>query len=402
MKKIYAVIGTGFGDEGKGVITDYLTHKIGIGIVVRYNGSGQCGHTVELENGTRHVFSHFGSGTFNGWSTLFGHKCVVNPLVFMKEREELIEKGYEPIFYAHKDCFVTTPYDMFANQILEKLRGDGKHGSCGLGFGETIERNENHIGLQFNVSMLKLDHSEYLAQVERIKEHYIVRRISLEYPDMTLDNIQSYNETQIDNINVLIKYSQAINYFKKYTIIVDDYSILNDNNIVFEGAQGLQLDQDHENFPYVTRSNTGIKNIIEILNYMTDLPTVELVYVTRTYTTKHGAGPLLNEEPFPEYLLGADKTNVSNRHQDELRYAPLNVDLLYNSIIKDTTGNEALSCDMNTNIAITWIDIVHDNFPIIVNGKYWKLPYDEMMTVFTQSQFQSYGPTRNTTTGEIN
>lgn len=151
MKDIKIVIGANFGDCGKGLMTDYFSQKPN-SIVVCSNGGAQRGHTVTTPDGIRHVFHHFGSGTFNHASTYLSENFIVNPIIFKQEYDELMNLGYIPNVYINQNCMLTTPFDMMANQIIEENRGKNKHGSCGLGIFETIKRYkagvtdvDNHI-----------------------------------------------------------------------------------------------------------------------------------------------------------------------------------------------------------------------------------------------------------------
>ena len=139
MKDIRIVCGANFGDEGKGLMTDYFSQKPN-SIVVCSNGGAQRGHTVTTPDAIRHVFHHFGSGTFNRASTYLSEDFIVNPIIFKQEYDELMKLNYIPNTYINQNCMVTTPFDMMANQIIEESRGKNKHGSCGLGIFETIKR----------------------------------------------------------------------------------------------------------------------------------------------------------------------------------------------------------------------------------------------------------------------
>src|SRR5580698_7114906 len=96
----YAVIGANFGDEGKGLITDFLCSQLDDCLVVRFNGGAQAGHTVVTLRG-RHVFHHFGSGTFNDSPTFLSRFFVVNPLLWEKEH---IELGAIPVLHIDPDA----------------------------------------------------------------------------------------------------------------------------------------------------------------------------------------------------------------------------------------------------------------------------------------------------------
>ena len=171
MTNIRIVIGGNFGDEGKGLMTDYFTREMmrrsGRCLNVLSNGGAQRGHTVVAEQAltgkqVRHVFRHFGSGTFAGADTYFPSDFILNPMIFMKEIRELEEKFPEAVFgpeggpdgrpedrrnlFVHPDCPVTTPFEMLANLILEESRGKKRHGSVGVGIWETVIGNGKKYG----------------------------------------------------------------------------------------------------------------------------------------------------------------------------------------------------------------------------------------------------------------
>jgi len=311
--KASVVIGANYGDEGKGLMTDYLCRKHNADVVVRFNGGGQAGHTVVTPEGQRHVFSHIGSGYYAGVPTYLSEHFVLNPIIFRSEFENLkIPNGYK--IYVDNNCIVTTPWDMIANQVREEARGNSRHGSCGVGFGTTIERNEKMpfvigdyslkdpiVACQYWKDMLVLP--TWASDV--FNNHYNVNRKFNE--DM---------EFMFDHINfILPKFEYAI----------------------FEGAQGLALDQFMGNFPYVTRSNTGMRNVVDMQRKM-HIDLDEIVYVSRTYETRHGADPYFGGTTTP--LKGcADSTNVENDWQGVLRYKNLNYDKLYERINTDVYSN---------------------------------------------------------------
>ena len=141
-----AVIGLGFGDEGKGNFTNYLCfQKNSDPSVVRYSGGHQAGHTV-VHNGIRHVFSNFGSGTLAEASTFWSKYCAVDPIALINELGVLLTKNVMPLLYIDARCPVTTPYDKLHNWELEKKN---KHGSVGFGVGATLERERNFYSLTF-------------------------------------------------------------------------------------------------------------------------------------------------------------------------------------------------------------------------------------------------------------
>ena len=135
------VVGLGFGDCGKGTLTDALVRRHDADLVVRHNGGAQAAHAVVLADGRSHVFHQFGSGTFiPGVGTFLSRHMLVNPLTLFWEEQELREVGVTDAFerlVLDRNALVTTPFHMAANRLREYARGEGRHGSCGLGIGET-------------------------------------------------------------------------------------------------------------------------------------------------------------------------------------------------------------------------------------------------------------------------
>ncbi len=294
-----AVIGANFGDEGKGLVTDYLCSK-GAGVVVRFNGGAQAGHTVVTPGGTRHVFGHFGSGSFLGVPTFLSQFFVCNPIIFFKERAELHAIGLEPTVYAHPACVVTTFADMMINQRLENARGAKRHGSVGVGVNETMERSQIP---ELTITMADLWNG---AKTIRRKLEQICGKYA------------AFRSGQpIDEPAMVEKFIEGC---ERFADIVHPAGIGQCKDQVFEGAQGLLLDQNNkEFFPHLTRSNTGIQNV-RALCAQAGIDKVEAYYVSRTYLTRHGAGPLPGEDASMSF---ADDTNLDHAYQGRLRFAPL-------------------------------------------------------------------------------
>ncbi len=359
-----------------------------------YIANGVISHnTVQLDNGTRHIFSHFGSGTFCGLSTFLAEKFVVNPLIFEKEYNELIALGYTPKVIIHRNCMITTPYDMIINQILEISRDADRHGSCGLGFGETIERHEKYKHLSTTTDHLVTDIKEFLVKVISVLDIYLEIR-KQHIPDVNNPTIK-HLLSAYQNIELLWDYIRSCQFLLEHSTIVDDYSLLNTDNVIFEGAQGLMLDQNSENFPYVTRSNTGIKNVLEIVDQLENPTRLDVLYVSRYYVTKHGAGPFPNEMDFPDHLLDVDQTNKPNEFQGTLRYAPLDLDVLYNNISNDFNQGIDKPYSVNKFIALTWLDQLSNDDTILSNG-ITSSSCDIVEKVTLISDYMSFGPTRST------
>jgi len=293
------VIGANFGDEGKGLVTDYLCSQ-GAGMVVRFNGGAQAGHTVVTPDKERHVFRHFGSGTFCNVPTFLSQFFVCNPILFFEERKQLIELGFHPEVYAHPDCLVTTFMDMLINQAKENARGVKRHGSCGIGFHETITRSRLPE-LKITVSDLWNGGKRLESQLAEICGKYAQFRIG-----------ESFNNTF-----AIEEFIACCSHFAQE---VNPLGISQCEDVVFEGAQGLLLDQgNNEFFPHVTHSNTGMKNV-NLLCEQAGIKEKDVYYVSRTYLTRHGAGPLPGEDPS---LSFEDETNYPTQFQGSIRFAAL-------------------------------------------------------------------------------
>lgn len=299
--KAHAIIGANYGDEGKGLMTDHICSREGADMVVRFNGGAQAGHTVTLADGRRHVFHHIGSGTFLGIPTFLSRYFVVNPILFNGE-------GLSGAVYVDPLALVTTPMDMLINQAAERKR---QHGSCGVGINETMRRSREERYCLRVADMLDQ------GRFARIAEEYAKARIRELGLDLVIEAY--WAEVFRDHAD---KFMSSVNVTSKPP----------GSRFVFEGAQGLMLDQHSPDFPHVTHSNTGIKNVLALCRDM-GISDVRATYVSRSYLTRHGAGPLPHEESMPAFVK--DETNVPHPFQGVLRYAPLDVLALERRIIRD-------------------------------------------------------------------
>ena len=330
---IKVVIGANFGDEGKGLMTDYFCHQSTLRgektLVVLHNGGAQRGHTVVTPDGNRHVFHHFGSGTLVGADTYLSEEFVLNPMIFRQEWEELESMKAIPKVYVNHTCRVTTPFDMILNQIIEESRDNARHGSCGMGIHETMIRDVCNYPIEMWFDSSDEAKRYYLKEIR----NYLSERLL----DFGINKIPD-NWKEIVNSDLLIEnFISELNFMGRNISIRFDRFIEYYDCVVFENGQGLLLDQNNTAYyPHLTPSNTGIKNSLEIIAEMNCKPDIEVCYVTRTYLTRHGAGRLDGEcgkqEINPDMQ---DLTNVPNPHQGTLRYAKLIEKSLEERILKD-------------------------------------------------------------------
>ena len=337
MKKLKYVIGANFGDEGKGLMTDYFCHqaisngKKVLGILP--NGGAQRGHTVVTPEGKRHVFHHMSSGTFAGADTYFGGNFIINPMVFMQEYNELKPSTK---FYINDICKVSTPFDMLYNQAVEVTRGNNRHGSCGLGIFETIDRYKNtayspyygdficpSIGFTCGIR-------EYLFRVKRYYEEKARTQLGKNISDIfdvwDSDGLVNHYIHDFEQMSNIVKICNE-------SYIEENYDVG-----VVELGQGLLLDsENHEYYPNLTPSRTTFHGNMQYIQPMhSNGGDLEICYVTRTYLTRHGNGRLDNECKKEELSNSIeDKTNLPNEFQGSLRFAPLDVDSLIDRIDRD-------------------------------------------------------------------
>ena len=309
MKKVKVVIGANFGDEGKGLMTDYFCSRFPKEesvLNVRFNGGSQAAHTVVTPLGQRHIFNHYGSGSFSSnVATYLGPEFIVNPILFKREYEELAEYGVFPMVYVHPKCLLTIPQDMMLNQMLERKRGAGRHGSVGIGIFETLIRCKKWRITEAN---------DPLAWIHSVELDYAKDRMS----KLIGYSLEAKDKELLTNQNIMAHFAQDVAFFKNHVVIMDESIFSKFDNVVFEGAQGLLLDQNNlDYFPHLTPSNTGTENIRKYLRPDMD---VEVCYVTRTYFTRHGAGKFTTECTREMVHAGLDMTNHKNEFQGSFRY----------------------------------------------------------------------------------
>lgn len=340
---ITAIIGANYGDEGKGLAVNYFTRE-GKNLVVRHNGGAQSGHTVEVGD-KRFVFHEIGSGTLNGAATFWDGTYHPDLYALNKELFELkriVDK--DPVIFADRNATITTIDDVFLNCFRESAQF-GNFGSCGMGIWECVCRNNMHLELP--IQWVKDYSLEMLYdKLHAIRENYSKPRLE-SYIQMygTNDNASIFKELLYDDTtlkNFVIEVRNALRHIK---IVNGLESIMGQfDNIVFESGQGLLLDGELDKV-HGTPSRTGLFNIKNRLSLMGE-HLDEVVYVTRTYLTRHGSG-FFADEIKPPY---DDVTNQFNRWQGDMRYGELDIAGLEYRIKQDCQ-------DLDPHILVTHADI---------------------------------------------
>lgn len=400
MSNAHVVIGANYGDEGKGLISDYLVHKHKADMVVRFNGGAQAGHTVVTPDGKRHVFKHFGSGTFEGVRTFLSRHFVANPMIFLKELAVLESMGvHPPKVMIDPRAYVSTPYDMIVNEIREKYL---KHGSCGLGVTDTVDRHQVII---YGKPMFALNaHYVHRSAIDNNENlYYKLQLIRQEWVPIRLKELNiPYTQdirTRVMDDNLMWKFLDDLITFGKTVGIMDTRSLRQHDSLVFEGGQGLGLDKVQGTIPHVTKSFTGMTNVVDICKEA-NIKNVNIYYVTRAYLTRHGAGPMESELKKKPYKGISEMTNVTNEFQGKFRYGNLNIRKIRDRIRTDLQGCVD-DLDVIVKLAVTCIDHVDGTGRFINNDLILKkVDRDDMAVAIAREAgfmwvLESRGPTRN-------
>ncbi len=282
MGKNVVVLGTQWGDEGKGKIVDLLTEQVQY--VARFQGGHNAGHTLVIEGKTT-ILHLIPSGILHdGVKSLIGNGVVLSPEALMKEILQLEEQGV-PVrdrLRLSPACPLILPYHVALDQAREAARGSAKIGTTGRGIGPAYEDKVSRRGLRLG------DLLDKEAFAEKLK-------VVMEYHNFSLT--QYYKVPAVDYETVL---SEAYELAEQLKPMIEDVTgTLHTareagEHILFEGAQGSLLDIDHGTYPYVTSSNTTAGGTAT----GTGFGPLYLDYVlgiTKAYTTRVGSGPFPTE-----------------------------------------------------------------------------------------------------------
>ena len=269
-----AVVDLGYGDAGKGTVVDALCASAPVRAVLRFNGGAQAAHNVLTEDGRHHTFAQFGSGTLRGVPTHLTRFVVVDPLALAAEAAALGHPFH--LLTIDGDALLATPWHRAANHRRERR---DRHGSCGLGVGETMA--------------YALSHPDAPRVADVLSRTRLRRRLAAVAADLgPLD-------VPVDDV------VEVFANFGRLVRIVDGgfvERLLGEGPCVFEGAQGVLLDEWRGWHPHTTWSTTTFDNVAALC------PSFYRLGVVRTYTTRHGNGPFVTEDPaldLPEAHNGA-------------------------------------------------------------------------------------------------
>lgn len=282
MGKNVVVLGTQWGDEGKGKIVDLLTDQVSL--VARFQGGHNAGHTLVI-NGEKTVLHLIPSGILRDSVTcMIGNGVVLAPDALLKEIAELEQKGV-PVrdrLRLSPACPLILPYHVALDQAREAARGAAKIGTTGRGIGPAYEDKVARRGLRLGDLM----HPERFA--EKLKE-------VMAYHNFTLVNYYKAAEVSYDDV-----LKSSLEMAEQLKPMIEDVTHVlheareSDQGILFEGAQGSLLDIDHGTYPYVTSSNTTAGGTATGSGFG-PLYLDYVLGITKAYTTRVGSGPFPTE-----------------------------------------------------------------------------------------------------------
>ncbi len=272
------VVGCQWGDEGKGKITDYLSHKADI--VVRYQGGNNAGHTITFNN-QKYALRLIPSGIFSGDEVILGNGMVINPKALLEEMQYLKDASIaiEPNTIKISDrAHVILPYHIEIDTLQEKHRGNNIIGTTKKGNGPCYVDKYARIGIRMGEFINETLFLQRLTEVLAIKKQ--------EFPELTCSVTEIFEEYK--------EYAKQIKEYVCDTGLVLDEALMNGKNVLFEGAQGSMLDIDYGTYPYVTSSHPGANGVCEGAG-IGPLMINEALGIVKAYTTRVGSGALPTE-----------------------------------------------------------------------------------------------------------
>jgi len=288
---ITVVVGTQWGDEGKGKIIDYLAEQVDI--IARYQGGGNAGHTVVLKD-KKYIFHLVPSGIlYPDKVCVIGNGVVLDPVSLFEEIDYLEKSGIsvEGRLFIAENAHMTLTYHKTLDQIEDKVRGRGALGTTGRGIGTTYADKFNRIGIRV-IDVLEDDIFREKLKIALELKNYLFKEY---YKEQMLSVDKIYNETKI--------YRDRIRKMVRNVSLYINEEIERGKSVLAEGAQGTFLDIDFGTYPYVTASNCIAGGVCTGLG-VSPKKVSRIIGVVKSYTTRVGMGP------FPTELKGEEGENL--------------------------------------------------------------------------------------------
>ena len=275
------IMGSQWGDEGKGKMTDWLAQKADM--IVRYQGGNNAGHTIAF-NGKTYKLQLIPSGIFEPQKiNVIGNGVVVNPKALLSELQMLKDAGVTPSnLKISSRAHLILPYHIQLDIAQEKQRGDRKVGTTHNGIGPAYMDKAARIGIRM-CDLLEKD-----TFAAKLKENLAQKNALFEkiYDEEPFDFDSLFNE--------YYEYGQQLKDYVTDTSVLVNEAISAGKNVLFEGAQGIMLDLDHGTYPYVTSSNPVVGGALAGAGIGPQSLT-KMVGVCKAYSTRVGEGPFPTE-----------------------------------------------------------------------------------------------------------
>lgn len=280
MSKVNVVLGTFFGDEGKGKIIDYLSTKADVS--VRCSGGNNAGHTINVD-GKKFAFHLIPSGILSSnTKAVIGNGVVIDPKVLIEEIDKLHEAGYstDNLFISNK-AHIIMPYHIVLDKLLEEARGDNKIGTTARGIGPAYCDKYERSGIRVE---------DFVTP--KFRE---IAKLNIENKNKIL---QCFGYEPLDADSIITEYegyAKILAPYVKDTINIIHQSLEENKNILCEGAQATLLDIDFGTYPFVTSSSPSIGGVCTGTGIgAKDIG--EVYGVLKAYSSKVGEGPYLTEQ----------------------------------------------------------------------------------------------------------
>lgn len=290
MKKADILLGLQWGDEGKGKVVDVLTPRYDV--IARFQGGPNAGHTLEFD-GQKYVLRSIPSGIFQGGKiNIIGNGVVLDPLLFMKEAEELAQSGHpltERLFVSKK-AHLILPTHRLLDQANEAVKGKAKIGTTGKGIGPTYTDKISRNGLRVGDILDNFDEKYAAARQRHIEMIDALNRTAV---------AKGGEPVSLEGLEILeTEWMQGVEYLRRFRFIDSEHFANNclreDKSILCEGAQGSLLDVDFGSYPFVTSSNTICAGACTGLG-LAPSRIGEVFGIFKAYCTRVGSGPFPTE-----------------------------------------------------------------------------------------------------------
>ncbi|MDK2897029.1 MAG: adenylosuccinate synthase [Candidatus Atribacteria bacterium] len=280
---VCVVVGTHWGDEGKGKIVDYLSNQVEI--VARAQGGNNAGHTVVVDN-AKYVFHLIPSGILQPNSIcLLGDGMVIDPATLLEEMDILLEKrGKESLdrLFISGRANLVMPYHKILDNLYEQLRGAKKIGTTGRGIGPCYEDKVARWGIRMADLLDKDNFARRLKPILKYK-NLILERI-FNHPPLSFEEIFSQYLAFADRLAAHISDTSCLIY----------RSLQQGKSVLIEGAQGTMLDLDHGTYPFVTSSSPVASGSL-LGSGLGPISPLEVLGICKAYSTRVGEGPFPTE-----------------------------------------------------------------------------------------------------------